>query len=61
MNIAHMSRDEVMDRLEQLGWEPAASVAYTLLEKRSMLHKLEEKVMQSEINEITKTRTSAQA
>ena len=39
-----MSRDEVMERLEQLVWEPAANVAYTLLEKQSILHELEEKV-----------------
>ena len=39
-----MSRDEAMDRLEQLGWEPVAIVAYTLLEKKSILHELEEKM-----------------
>ena len=27
-----------MERLEQLGWEPAANVEYTLFEKRTILH-----------------------
>ena len=44
VRIAHMSRDEVMARLEQLGWEPAANVEHTHLEKQSILYELEEKV-----------------
>ena len=46
-----MSRDEVMEQLEQLGWEPAANVEFTLLEKKSILHELEEKVTKSEMND----------
>ena len=52
VRIAHMSRDEVMERLEQLGWEPAANVAYTVFEKKSILHELEEKATKSEMNDI---------
>ena len=51
VRIAHTSRDEEMERLEQLGWEPAANVEYTLLEKKSILHELEEKVTKSEMND----------
>ena len=40
-----------MERLEQLGWEPAADVAYKLLEKKSILHELEEKATKSEMND----------
>ena len=43
-----MSRDEVMERLEQLGWGPAADVEYTRLEKKNILHELEEKVTRSQ-------------
>ena len=53
VRIAHMSRDEVMDRLVQLGWEPTANVTYTLLEKKSILHELEEKMTKSEMNDNT--------
>ena len=53
MRVAHMSRDEVMDRLVQLGWEPTANVVYTLLEKKSILHELEEKMTKSEMNDNT--------
>ena len=53
VRIAYMSRDEVMDRLEQLGWEPVATVAYALLEKKSILHALEEKTTKSEMNDST--------
>ena len=53
MRLAHMSRDEVMDRLVQLGWEPTANVTYTLLEKKSILHELEEKMTKSEMNDNT--------
>ena len=41
VRIARVSRDEVMDRLEQLGWEPAGNVAHTLIEKKSILHELD--------------------
>ena len=51
VRIAHTSRDEEMERLEQLGWEPAANVEYTLVEKKSILHELEEKVTKSEMND----------
>ena len=51
MRIAHMSRHEVMERLELRGWEPAANVAYTLVEKESIFHELEEKVTKSEVND----------
>ena len=51
MRVAHMSRDEVMERLEQLGWEPGANVAYMLLEKKSILHELEENVTKSQMND----------
>ena len=51
MTLAQMSRDEVMERLGQLGWKPAANVAYTHLEKRSTLHGLEEKVTKPEKND----------
>ena len=51
VRIAHTSRDEVMERLEQLGWEPAANVTYTLLEKKSILHELEEKATKSKMND----------
>ena len=40
-----------MERREHLGWEPAANVAYTLLEKKSILHELDEKVTKSEMND----------
>ena len=46
-----MSRDEVMEQLEQLGWEPDANVEFTLLEKKSIMHELEEKVTKSEMND----------
>ena len=39
------------ERPEQLGCEPAANVAHTLLEKKSILHELEEKVTKSEMND----------
>ena len=39
------------ERPEQLGWDPAANVAHTLLEKKSILHELEEKVTKSEMND----------
>ena len=42
-----MSRDEVMERLEQLGWEPVANVACTFLEKKSILHEHEEEMTKS--------------
>ena len=43
LRSAHMSRDEVMDRFEQLCWEPVSNVACTLLENKSILQELEEK------------------
>ena len=46
-----MSRDEMMERLERLGWEPAANVECTLLEKKSILHELEEKVTKTETSD----------
>ena len=51
VRIAHMSRDEVVERLEKLGWELAANVEYTLLEEKSILHELEEKVTRSELHD----------
>ena len=49
--IARMSRDEVVEQLEQLGWEPIVNVAYTLLEKKSILHDLEENTTKLEMND----------
>ena len=40
------NRSHVVERLEQLGWEPAAN-----LEKKSILHELEVKVPKSEMND----------
>ena len=51
MRITHISRDEGVERREQLGWGLAANVAYTLFEKKSILHELEEKVTKSEMND----------
>ena len=48
VRITHMSRNEVMERLEQLA---AANVAYTLVDNKSTLHELEEKVTKSEMND----------
>ena len=50
VRIAHMSRDEVMDGLEQLGWEPVANVAYTLQKKKGILHELVEMTTKTEMN-----------
>ena len=49
-SVTITSQDGVHER-EQLEWEPAANVAYTLLEKKSILHELEEKVTKSEMND----------
>ena len=49
-SVTITSQDGVHER-EQLGWELAANVAYTLLEKKSILHELDEKVTKSEMND----------
>ena len=49
--IIPMARDEEMEQLEQLGWEPVANVTYTLLEKKSIRHELQEKTTKSEMND----------
>ena len=57
-----MSRDEAMERLEQLGWEPAATVEHTLLEKKSILHELgqSERVHRTESKEQDRAERSVQ-
>ena len=57
-----MSRDEVMERLEQLGWEPAATMEHTLLEKKSILHELgqSERVRRTESKEQDRAERSVQ-
>ena len=49
--IAHMTRDEAKELLEQLDWEPAVNVSYTLLEKKSIQNELEEQKRRPDMND----------
>ena len=56
VRTVHMSRAEVKERLEQLGWTSAVDVSCTRLEKKSM-HELEKKMKKAGMNDNSNARS----